>query len=84
MCNLRPYGLRATVPDSDDVIWAAWQCQVRQNVGLMTRLQPWVRNGLGARIREFVRDADLASFDRAELRKLIREQNVLTRGRLES
>ena len=81
--NLRKVGRQAAMDASEEAVRRALRGKVLENVRLVTRLQPWMREGLERRIRDFIRTGDIIDFDKAVLRKAITDSNVLTRSRLD-
>ena len=81
--NLRKVGRQAAMDASEEAVRRALRGKVLENVRLVTRLQPWMREGLERRIRGFIQTGDIIDFDKAALRKAITDSNVLTRSRLD-
>ena len=81
--NLRKVGRQAAMDASEEAVRRALRGKVLENVRLVTRLQPWMREGLERRIRDFIRTGNIIDFDKAAFRKAITDSNVLTRRRLD-
>ena len=67
--NLRKVGRQAAMDASEEAVRLALQARTRENLSLITRLQPWMREGLDRRIRDFIRTGDIIDFDKTALQQ---------------